>query len=111
VQEELLVTPTGVRAAGELKFQFTDGHSIHGFVFTATGCEGTPQETFEAAPLWTAIDQIPYERMWADDRIWIPHMLAQRAFDGKFLFDGDAMLGFDLAVQEPLSAPHAQGET
>ena len=32
-QEELCVTPTGVRACGELRFQFTDGLSLHGHVF------------------------------------------------------------------------------
>lgn len=107
VQEELRVTPTGVRPAGELRFQFTDGHSILGYVFTASGHEGAPQDTYEATPLWTPLDRIPYERMWADDRIWIPHMLAQRAFDGRFLFDGDAMLGFAVDVGAPMSAPHA----
>jgi 8-oxo-dGTP diphosphatase len=96
VQEELLVTPRGVKAAGELKFQFVDGLSIHGYVFTASACDGEPRETDEAVPLWTPLDGIPYERMWADDRIWIPHMLAGRIFHGRFLFDKDAMLGYEV---------------
>ncbi|HMP75524.1 MAG TPA: 8-oxo-dGTP diphosphatase [Kiritimatiellia bacterium] len=98
VQEELLVTPTGIKPAGELLFQFADGHSIHGYVFTATGCEGTPQSTNEADPLWTPLDRIPFDEMWADDRIWIPLMLEGRPFTGRFLFAGDAMLGYDLDV-------------
>lgn len=98
VQEELLVTPTGVRECGELFFQFTDGHSIHGIVFRADDCEGEPQETIEAIPLWTQLDEIPFERMWADDILWVPHMLAERRFSGRFLFDGDTMLGHDLTV-------------
>ena len=98
VQEELLVTPTGLAPAGELRFQFADGYSLHGYVFTATGCDGEPQETGEAVPQWTPEDRIPYERMWADDRIWLPHMLAGRRFDGRFLFDGDAMLGYDVRI-------------
>jgi 8-oxo-dGTP diphosphatase len=98
VQEELCVTPTGVQPAGELRFQFVDGHSIHGYVFTASDCEGEPQETDEAVPRWTRIDDIPYDRMWADDRLWIPHMLAGRPFDGRFLFDGDAMVGHTLEI-------------
>ena len=48
MQEELRVTPTGVQPAGELFFQFADGYSLHGYVFTATGCVGEPQETDEA---------------------------------------------------------------
>ena len=97
-QEELRVTATGVREAGELRFQFVDGLSIHGSVFTATGCTGEPQETDEAIPLWTPVDAIPYAEMWQDDVLWIPLMLAGKRFDGRFLFDGDEMLGHDVRV-------------
>jgi 8-oxo-dGTP diphosphatase len=92
VQEELCITPTGVAYAGELFFQFTDGHSIHGIVFTATGHEGIPTETPEATPLWTPLDHIPYDRMWADDRYWIPLMLEGKPFHGYFIFDNNEML-------------------
>ena len=98
VQEELCVTPTGVKPAGELLFQFVDGYSLHGFVFTATGYQGTPTDTDEAAPLWTPEDAIPYREMWADDRIWLPFMLKGQSFVGRFLFDGDAMMGYDVEV-------------
>lgn len=100
VQEELLITPTGVMFGGELFFQFIDGYSIHGYVFRADGYEGTPTETEEAAPLWYALEAIPFERMWADDPIWFPHMLERRPFIGRFVFDGDAMLDRQLEVFE-----------
>jgi 8-oxo-dGTP diphosphatase len=100
VEEELLVTPLGVRQVGELRFQFVDGLSIHGYVFRADDCAGKPTETNEAKPLWTPVEAIPFERMWADDRIWIPHMLEERWFDGRFLFDGDTMLAHTLELKE-----------
>jgi 8-oxo-dGTP diphosphatase len=96
VEEELLVTPTGVRQVGELRFQFVDGLSIHGYVFRADDCIGEPSETDEAVPLWTPLDEIPYERMWADDRLWMPLMLEERPFDGRFIFDGDNMLSYEI---------------
>lgn len=92
VQEELGITPHGVREAGLLRFRFTDGHSIEGTVFTADDYTGTPTETDEAVPLWTSLDAIPYDEMWADDRRWLPLMLAGQHFCGCFLFDGDTML-------------------
>jgi 8-oxo-dGTP diphosphatase len=92
VQEELCVTPTGVREAGQLWFQFVDGYSLHGVVFTADGYTGELCETREAAPLWTPLDRIPYDRMWADDALWFPLMLAGRGFRGFFVFDDDTML-------------------
>jgi 8-oxo-dGTP diphosphatase len=98
VQEELCVTPTGVAEAGELSFQFVDGYALHGYVFTAAGFDGELCETREAAPLWTPIDSIPYDRLWADDALWFPHLLSGRRFRGFFIFDGDAML--DSRVEE-----------
>jgi 8-oxo-dGTP diphosphatase len=95
-QEELRITPTGVKFAGELFFQFVEdgrlGHSIHGYVYTASDYEGTPTETDEATPLWTDVSAIPYDKMWQDDQYWIPLMLAGTPFNGKFVFAGDRML-------------------
>ena len=94
VQEELCVTPTGLRVAGEISFQFLDGYSIHVHVYRADDCEGEPTATEEADPFWCAVDAIPYERMWEDDIHWLPLLLAERRFVGRFIFDGDRMVDF-----------------
>lgn len=98
VQEEVGVTPTGLSERGELRFQFVDGYSIHVHVFTATGCEGEVVETDEAVPLWTPLDRIPFDEMWADDRIWVPLMLRGERFSGRFIFDQDAMLDHEIEL-------------
>lgn len=97
IQEELGVRAIGAIEYGELTFQFLDGYTLHCHVFRADGCEGEPIETEEAVPLWTPLDALPYDRMWADDRTWLPHLLARARFRGHFLFDGDTML--DHAVE------------
>ena len=38
-------------------------------------------------------------RMWADDRLWFPLMLAGQSFQGRFLFDGDILLGHHVTIQ------------
>ena len=91
-EEELCIRPAGVEKAGELFFQFTDGNSIHGYVYTATDYTGDPAETDEAIPLWCMIDELPFEHMWEDDPTWFPHMLEGRYFSGKYVFDDDRML-------------------
>lgn len=101
VQEELLVTPAGVRIAGELLFQFTDGYALHGFVYRADDCAGEPTETGEAFPLWFPLEEIPYPEMWADDVLWMPAMIEGRWFRGRFLFDGDSMLGYRIEMDQP----------
>ncbi len=98
VQEELRITPIGVEPRGELAFQFVDGYALFVYVFSATSYEGEPQETDEAAPLWFPINAVPFEQMWADDFIWFPHMLNRRPFRGRFLFDGDVLLGYEVVL-------------
>lgn len=92
VQEEVRVTPTEVEASGELMFQFRDGLALHGYVFRAGGYEGTPAATPEADPFWQPVDDLPYDRMWADDRHWIPLMVARKRFTARFLFDGETLV-------------------
>lgn len=91
-EEEVGVTPTGLAKAGELHFQFVDGYSLHCAVFTAGGHTGALKETDEANPFWHPVESIPFDRMWTDDRHWIPWMLERRPFKGFFTFDGDRML-------------------
>ena len=107
-EEEICVTPLGIRECGYLQFQFVDGLSIEGTVFTASGHRGEPRDTDEAVPIWIAPDELPYDRMWADDQFWMPEMLAGRWFHGRFLFDGETMLGYELANQR-LSLPGSNG--
>jgi len=96
VQEELLITPTGIRKCGEHRFQFVDGYSLHVHVFASDDFSGEPTETDEAIPLWFPLDGIPYEEMWADDVLWIPLMLAGTPFDGRWVFDDDAVVDYIL---------------
>jgi len=91
-EEELLITPKNVRPAGELYFHAEDMPRIHGHVFTATNFEGTPGETDEAIPLWIPTDRLPFDEMWDDDRLWLPHVLAGRRVRGWFTFAGERML-------------------
>lgn len=98
VQEELLVTPTGLTHHGEHRFQFVDGYRLHVHVYSATDCEGEAGETEEAIPLWTPVDAIPYDEMWADDRLWIPTLLSGGRFDGRWIFDGDAIVDYVLEL-------------
>ena len=96
VEEELRVTPIGVRKVGEVLFQVLDGVSIRIHVFRAEDCRGEPTETEEAVPMWTPLDTIPFDRMWEDDHLWFPRVLSGPPFEMRTLFDGDKMVGHDL---------------
>lgn len=96
VQEEVCITPSALEPRGELAFQFTDGYSLGVHVFVAHGFEGEPAETEEAVPFWTPLASLPYDEMWADDRLWFPLLITGTPFRGRFLFDGDVMLSHEI---------------
>ena len=95
-QEELGITVSDLQYCGQHRFQFVDGYSIHVWVYLTTEFEGVPTESVEAKPLWVPLDEIPYELMWEDDRIWIPMMLRGERFQSRWIFDGDKMLDYEL---------------
>ena len=60
-----------------MRFVEEAGPQWLGFAFTGTEFSGQLVETAEATPFWCAIEEIPYQRMWPDDAIWLPKILAQ----------------------------------
>lgn len=94
-REEVGLTPLDPVERGRLDFVFTDGYSLSCRVFTATAYTGTLAETDEAKPFWCDESAVPYANMWADDRLWLPKLLAGEPFHGRFIFEGDSMLSLE----------------
>ncbi len=91
VREELHVRPVGVEQRGEIEFHFggpaSDGDSLLVSVYAADGVDGEPEPTAEATPVWHPVDDLPYDEMWVDDRVWLPHLLDGRTFAARFVLD------------------------
>jgi 8-oxo-dGTP diphosphatase len=98
LEEELAITVSDLHYCGQHRFQFVDGYSIHVWVYRTAEFVGTPTESREARPFWVPVDEIPFEKMWEDDGIWIPLMLRDEKFTSRWLFDGDTML--DYAIEK-----------
>ncbi|EKE29716.1 MAG: hypothetical protein ACD_2C00112G0001 [uncultured bacterium (gcode 4)] len=43
-------------------------------------------ETEEMLPRWYKLDEIPYDEMWEDDRIWLPVLISGEQFEYTFKF-------------------------
>jgi len=91
-REELHIEVDDLEYCGEHRFQFTDGYSIHVWVYRTRSFTGVPTETPEAEPLWTPIDNIPFDQMWEDDRYWLPMLIRGEKFQTRWIFDGDRMV-------------------
>ena len=72
---------------GEILFHFmtNQDHLVH--FFRATKFYGDPKESDEMVPKWFYIDEIPYDKMWEDDKYWLPMLLNRQKFKGEFHFD------------------------
>ena len=82
-----------------LQFVFTNGYTLEVTVFTTESYSGEMMETDEARPFWCRKSEIPFDRMWADDKMWLPRVLAGEYVSGQFVFDDDVMLQSALFVR------------
>ena len=99
-KEEIDIVPHDPVQLGTLYFFFEDGTSDWEVaVFHAHSFDREPTESEEMQPKWFLFEEIPYEKMWADDPHWIPLLLAGKKFEGKFTFkDNDTLINHE--VQE-----------
>lgn len=91
-EEEVCLTPFGLEKVADLRFIFLNGYSLRAYVFFANDCKGEMRETREADPFWVDISNIPYDKMWEDDKEWLPLALAGKKVDARFIFDEDMMI-------------------
>ena len=102
-REELCIDALNVSYMGELYFHAEDMPRIHAYVYTATDYSGTPSETDEATPLWTSVKDIPFEKMWQDDQIWLPEVLNGNTVRGWFIFEEEYLLDHRLEVNPAIT--------
>jgi len=83
---------------GILLFKFLDtGKFLEVHVFDVLKYSGEMTETEEMNPKWFNVEEIPFEKMWADDIYWMPLFLNGDKFNGEFVFeDNDKLLNYNL---------------
>lgn len=90
--EEVGVTPLTYEKVGKNEFiEYVHGEQkrVTFDIYIATDWAGEPIESEEMRPFWFDIDNLPYDRMFEDDRYWLPHILDGKQVSGYFEFDED----------------------
>jgi len=77
---------------GELSFSFPHAEEdwdqkVH--VFLVESWNGEPTESEEMGFEWFNFDEIPFDKMWDDDKYWLPKVLDGKKVKGKFSFGKD----------------------
>lgn len=103
VLEETGLTVHDLRDHGTVTFYLDaiEEPDIIVHVFTAEGFEGALQPSQEGPLDWFLEDRLPYDEMWEDDRLWLPHVLAGRRVRGWFWFSAgyERLLRHELTVE------------
>lgn len=83
---------------GVIDFVFQDNpEALEVHLFSVKDFRGEPIETEEMRPAWWKIDALPYDKMWPDDRHWLPLLLAGKNIRARFLFENlDRILDFEV---------------
>jgi len=87
--EENGLTAKKLLLVGILEFKFIDkpDEIIKVHIFKCTHFAGELIESDEMKSQWFPLADIPYDKMWGDDKYWLPLLLTGKKFEGKFLFD------------------------
>lgn len=92
LHEEIGVTGRALERVATLNFYFPHVPAARDWnqqvlVYLVRAWEGEPSESEEMAPRWFALDALPLDAMWADDRHWLPRVLAGERLTADFLYD------------------------
>lgn len=88
--EEIGVMPIEINEVATLNFYFKGDKKDweqQVVVFVCRSWKGEPVETEEMAPQWFAVSQIPYDKMWPDDKYWLPRVINGEYIKADFYFD------------------------
>ncbi len=87
--EEIYVKPKKLEWKALLEFinKSEKNEMIYVHVFLCREWKGEPRETEEAIPIWIKIAEIPFDKMWEDDKFWLPHVLKGKKLFASFGFE------------------------
>lgn len=86
-------------AVNTFEFQEKPEWNQECYIFFARKWRGEPVESDEMKPEWISLAAIPYERMWADDKFWLPRALAGEKLKAHFLFTKDGVMTDTYSVE------------
>ena len=89
-QEEVGVTPLNIRKYGEIEFiepYKGERENVIFHLYLTDEYDGELKASDEMEPHWFSLNNIPYDKMFADDSYWLPYILDDKKIKAYFEFD------------------------
>lgn len=88
-KEEVGLDVQEVELVGTFDFIFPHDRTkdFHCYLYTSETFAGEATESEEMRPQWFKVSEIPYDKMWDDDKIWLPLILQGKRLVGSFEFN------------------------
>lgn len=86
-EEEAGIRTKTFEKRGVLTFHYVDDPDMEVHYFEVLTYGGKPTESDEMENAWFEFDNIPYDKMWPNDKYWLPMFLKKECFSGEFWFD------------------------
>ena len=87
LKEEADIDANDLIEMGIIEFEFKRNPEIlEVHIFKGLNYTGKPKEGEEMKPEWFKIDEIPFDKMWPDDKYWFPMLLDNKRCEGRFVF-------------------------
>jgi 8-oxo-dGTP diphosphatase len=88
ILEETEIIVDEIERRGEIEFIFPN-QSINNYVhvFIIKKWHGKPRDTGEGELQWFKILELPLDKMWDDDKYWLPRLLSGEKIHMRFYFD------------------------
>jgi len=101
LKEEVGILAKRIEWKGVLNFVFDQNPEeiLEVHLFKVLKFEGKPRESEEMKPKWFRKEEIPFDKMWPDDKYWLPIFLNGKKIEGKFHFaDENTLLNYEIKI-------------
>lgn len=88
-QEESGIEVTKFIKRGVLTFHYINDPIMEVHYYEIKEFDNQPKDSNEMEVAWVELNKIPYEKMWPNDKYWLPALLDNKDFEGEFYFDNN----------------------
>lgn len=91
LQEELGIVPIKFQPYGLVRFLYPHKptKNMQTIPYLITSWEGEPRESDSIIPMRFNLKKVPFDRMWKDNKIWLPRVLEKETIFCDILYNSD----------------------